>query len=525
MKFIQGQDRDQAHLFPTSLDQAIETDNVVRVIDMFVDHLNLEEFGFKTIFPDNGRPAYHPADLLKLFIYGYMNRIRSSRELEKECKRNIEIMWLIRCLKPDHNTIANFRRDNPKAIKKVFRSTVQIAKQFNLIGGMLMAGDSTKFRAQNSKKNNFNQNKINRHIAYIDHKLEQYHQQLAGQDGDEKEQTKKDIDKHNQRKDHYRKLENKLKETGQEQVSTSDPESRQMIIRNNITEVAYNVQACIDDKHCLPFDYKVTNNNDSKAMGNMLQRAKAILGKTPFIALFDKGYHTGSELHAAERLGITTLVAVPAIPRSSQSPDPKFNVENFTYSPTDDTYTCPVGEELRSTGTWYQGKNYRFKQYKTTACRQCHMKERCTRSHRNGKMVQRSEFTPAIERNRERVKKHEKLYRKRQAIVEHPFGTIKRQWGFCYIITKKGKQRASADVGLMFIAYNLKRVINIVGIKALMDYFQGFCVQLSAKITAQIRFKRLTAMFRSLKTFLAGIFEKTVLQVIFIRNIKLSGGF
>jgi transposase len=189
MKFIQGQNRDQAHLFPTSLNDAIEDDNVVRIIDMFVDSLDLQQFGFKTIFPDNGRPAYHPADLLKLFIYGYMNRMRSSRELEKECKRNIEMMWLIRCLKPDHNTIANFRRDNPKAIKKVFRSTVQVAKQFNLIGGMLMAGDSTRFRAQNSKKNNFNQNKIDRHIAYIDKKPEQYHQQLAQQDGDEKEQT------------------------------------------------------------------------------------------------------------------------------------------------------------------------------------------------------------------------------------------------------------------------------------------------------------------------------------------------
>jgi hypothetical protein len=388
-----------------------------------------------------------------------------------------------------------------------------------------MAGDSTKFRAQNSKKNNFNQNKINRHIAYIDKKLEQYHQQLASQDGDEKEQTKKDIDRHNQRKDHYRNLENKLKETGQEQVSTSDEESRQMIIRNNITEVAYNVQVSIDDKHCLPFDYKVTNNNDSKAMGNMLQRAKAILGKNPFIALFDKGYHTGSELHTAERLGITTLVAVPRISRSSQAPDPEFNVENFTYSPTDDTYTCPVDEKLSTTGTWHPGKNYRFKQYRTSACKRCQVKERCTRSVKNGKIVQRSEFTPAIERNRERVKKLEKLYRRRQAIVEHPFGTIKRQWGFSYIITKKGKQRASADVGLMFIAYNLKRIINIVGRRALMEHFQAFLAQLSAKITAQNCFESLKAKFRRLEIFLANIFEKSGFQVNFNRYMKLSGGF
>ena len=254
MKFIQGQDRTQTKLFPVSLDATIEPENEVRVIDLFVDHLYLKEFGFRVDFPENGRPAYHPSYILKLYIYGYMNKVRSSRDLEKECKRNIEVMWLLKDLKPDHNTISNFRRDNPEAIKKVFRATVQMAKSFNLIGGRLLAGDSTKFRAQNSKKNNFNQKKIQRHTAYIDNKIDEYNKRLSEADGDEKEQIEENIQKQNQRKDKYQKIENQLKESGQSQVSTSDPESRQMIIRNNITEVAYNVQTTVDAKHNIPID-------------------------------------------------------------------------------------------------------------------------------------------------------------------------------------------------------------------------------------------------------------------------------
>ncbi len=191
MKFIQGHDRTQTHLFTVSLEQSIDKDNEVRIIDLFVDSLSLLDYGFKMEFIENGRPAYHPGNILKLYIYGYLNKIRSSRDLEKECKRNIEVMWLIKGLAPDHNTISNFRKNNKKAIKKVFRVTVQIAKHFDLIGGKLIAGDSTKFRAQNSKKNNFNQKKIDRHVAYIDKKLDEYNQQLAEADEDKKQQIKK----------------------------------------------------------------------------------------------------------------------------------------------------------------------------------------------------------------------------------------------------------------------------------------------------------------------------------------------
>jgi transposase len=278
MKFIKGHNRTQINLFPVSLDQSIDPDNEVRMIDLFVDSLSIKDYGFRTDFTENGRPAYHPSDLLKLFIYGYLNKVRYSRDLEKECKRNIEVMWLLKCLKPDHNTISNFRRDNPKAIKKVFRATVQIAKHFDLIGGKLIAGDSTKLRAQNSKKNNFNQSKIDRHIVYIDNKLEEYTRALAENDGDNRKQIEAEINKQEERKAAYRKLEDKLKETGEAQISLSDPESRQIMVRNNITEVSYNVHSTVDAKNNIPIDYKVTNENDSKAMGNMVQRAKSIFG-------------------------------------------------------------------------------------------------------------------------------------------------------------------------------------------------------------------------------------------------------
>ncbi len=472
MKFIEGNDRTQTHLFPVSLDQSIDADNEVRLIDLFVDSMPLAEYGFNMTFVENGRPAYHPGDLLKLFLYGYINKTRTSRDLEKECKRNIEVMWLMRNLQPDHNTIANFRRDNPKAIKKVFRATVQMAKHFKLIGGKLIAGDSTKLQAQNSRKNNFNAKKIERHVAYIDKKLEEYCKQLAASDGDKQEEIRKEIGKQTERKEHYKKIEEQLKSTGETQVSTSDPESRLMVTGNKGPEVGYNIQVTTDAEHCLPIDYKVTNTNDIKAMGNMLQRAKSILRTNEFIALFDTGYHTGSEFEIADRLGIETIVAIPELSPSSQSPDPAYNADRFDYSIENDSYTCPRGHELKSNGKWYRKDYTRFRQYRTKACRSCPVKSLCTASVKGGKVIQRSEYAAYIEQNKINITQKQHLYKNRKAIVEHPFGTLKRQWGFDYILTKKGKQRAGADVGLMFTAYNLRRLINIIGQKNLIEYLK-----------------------------------------------------
>jgi len=478
MKYIKGQNRTQITLFPVSLNDAVAADNEVRLIDLFVDNLKLPEFGFKVDHTENGRPAYHPADLLKLYMYGYLNKMRSSRDLEKECHRNIEVMWLLKCLKPDHNTISNFRRDNPKAIKKVFRETVKIAKYFNLIGGTLVAGDSTKLRAQNSKKNNFNQKKIDRHLEYIENKLAEYEKALAENDGD-KEEIKKEIAKQEQRRKGYKKLEQQLKESGETQISTSDPDSRHQITRNNITEVSYSAQTTVDEKNNIPIDYKITNANDKKAMGNMLQRAKSILRNNNFTALYDKGYHTGSELAIADALNIPAIVAIPPFSGASHAPDLNYDVEHFDYDPKTDAYTCPEGHTLSTTGTWHEAKNsagevsYRFRNYTTPQCKTCKVRPLCTKSAANGKQVRRSEYADNIENNKKRVLNSEKLYKRRQAIVEHPYGTIKRQWGFNYIITKKYIERAEADFGFIMTAYNLRRIINIVGMKRLWEYMEA----------------------------------------------------
>jgi transposase len=487
MKHIEGHDRTQTHLFPLSLEQSIDPDNEVRLLDLFVDSLCLNDFGFKDDFIENGRPAYHPSDLLKLYIYGYLNKIRSSRNLEKASKRNIEVMWLIKSLQPDHNTISNFRRDNPKAIKKVFRATVQISKHFNLIGGKLIAGDSTKFRSQNSKKNNFNPKKIDRHIAYIDNKLDQYNQELASSEGEKKQQIEKEIQKHTQRKENYKQLKKQLKQTGETQVSTSDPESRQMIIRNNITEVAYNVQTTVDAKHNLPIDYKVTNTNDNKAMGNMLRRSKTILQTNDFTALYDKGYHTGSEFKIADDLDIEVLVAIPTV--AAQAPDPAYNVENFNYIKDGDYYVCPQGNRLTTPGTWHKAKTYKFKRYTTKSCLTCSVKDLCSKA-KYGKGIQRSEYQDYINQNKERIENNKDYYRKRQAIVEHPYGTIKRQWGFSYILTKKYIKRARADVGLMFTAYNLRRIMNILDKNVLKAYLRTLVLSIITVITKiQVKIK------------------------------------
>lgn len=480
MKYLQGQNREQSYLFPVSLNDAVDADNEVRFIDVFVGSLKLEEFGFRVDHIENGRPAYHPADLLKLFIYGYLNKVRSSRDLEKECKRNIEVMWLLKCLKPDHNTISNFRRDNPKAIKRVFRETVKIAKYFKLIGGTLIAGDSTKLRAQNSKKNNYNQKKIDRHLEYIENKLDQYNKALSESDGDDKKEIENEIKKQNQRKDNYKKIEQELKDSGQRQISTSDPDSRHLITRNNITEVAYSAQTSVDAKNNIPIDYKITNNNDSKAMGNMLQRAKTILHTNQFIALYDKGYHTGSEFKTADNLGIDVMVAIPTV--AANAPNHKYNVENFPFDKTNDCYTCPQGEKMITNGRWHQAKTYRFKRYTTKACKTCNAKPECSAAI-CGKAIQRSQFQEYVDRNRTHIQENKQLYRKRQQIVEHPYGTIKRQWGFNYIITKKGIQRAEADFGFIMTAYNLRRLINIIGIKELQKYLRDILLVLCSIIT------------------------------------------
>jgi hypothetical protein len=345
---------------------------------------------------------------------------------------------------------------------------------FDLIGGKLIAGDSTKLRAQNSKKNNYNPKKIERHLAYIDAKLNEYNEALKSADEENKVIIENQIEKHTGRKEFYNNLTEQLEQTGEVQVSTSDPDSRQLITRNNITEVGYNVQSTVDAKHCLPIDYKVTNENDSKALGGMLRRTKVILGHTDFTGLYDKGYHTGSELKTACTMGINPLVAIPGV--SSFAPDPRYNYDQFIYDENKDKYTCPRGRKLTTNGNWYKRttarSTYKVKHYKTNKCQTCPARELCT-SAANGRVIERSEYAPYIEQNKRNIEANPTIYKKRQAIVEHPYGVIKRQWGFYYIMTKKSIKRASADVGFMFTAFNLRRLMNIIGKNEFKKYLEG----------------------------------------------------
>jgi transposase len=528
MKYIQGKDRNQLNIFPVSIDHSISEDNEVRVIDLFVESINIQEFGFKVDFIENGRPAYHPKDLIKLYLYGYMNKVRSSRDLEKECGRNIELMWLLRSLTPDHNTISNFRRDNPEGIREIFKATVKTAKNFNLIGKTLLAGDSTKLRAQNSKKNNFNQSKIDRHVEYIENKLNEYDQILATQDHDQVQDIKKEIDKQLQRKSKYEQLEQQLKETGEEQISTSDTESRQMITRNNITEVAYNVQTTVDAKHNLLIDYKVTNHNDSKAMGDMLRRATEILETREFTALYDKGYHTGSELKAAQEMNINVLVAIPDV--ASNAPDKSYNLANLQYDAQKDCYICPQNQLLTTNGNWYNKNRgdhreiVQVKHYKTNACKNCTVRELCT-TNKKGRIIERSQYTPNIEENKRNVEANKTLYKRRQSIVEHPYGTIKRQWGFNYILTKQGIQRASSDVGFIFTAYNLRRIINILGIKVFKRYLEILvCFILQKIVPINGKYLRNTTR-KIIYNFQIQLFYRSLKSLRFDQKLIFNGGF
>lgn len=484
MEYIQGNNRSQIVLISSSLDEMIPEDNPVRIIDAFVDSCNLIELGFSNArLGCQGRPPFNPGDLLKLFIYGYLNRIRSSRALERECQRNIELMWLLKQLIPDHNTIANFRKDNAKAIKLTFRKMVTLCKKLDLIGGKVIATDGTKLRAQNSRKNNYNQKKINDHLDYIENRLHEYLEALNNADTAEamgldpetdKTKIKERIAQLKEKKMKYKNLEQQLKESKQEQISTTDTDSRKMAVRQNIIEVCYNIQSSVDDKYYLPIDFKTTNNNDTHALSNMALRAKVILGNNDFIELADKGYHTGEEIRKCHEAGIETLVAIPRTPVSSQAPDPHYNQSNFHYDKQNDYYLCPQGQKLTSSGTWYQHHPYKTKQFKTKACLDCPVKSLCTTSPK-GRLIERSENIESTQRNRDAIERNKELYRRRQEIVEHPFGTMKRQWGFDYTLMK-GKRKVDGEVGLIFIAYLLRRLISILGLNGLKEAVRAiFC--------------------------------------------------
>jgi transposase len=470
MPHLAGEPRNQ--LIMLSLENSVPSDAFVRVIDAFVDAIDLESFGFDhTSSKNEGRPCFHPSILLKLYLYGYRYGIRSSRKLEREARLNLEALWLTSCQSPRYKTIADFRKKHAKAFRQVFRQFVVLLKDWNLVDGKTIAIDSFKIRAQNSLKNNLNQAKIERHLAYIDGKIDQYQTELDQADQeDQQQELREKLQQQQARKSSYKTAEKKLQQSQQEQISLTDPDARAVVLHRNIVNVGYNVQASVDSKNKLLVEFDAGDVNDSHALAPMAEATRELLKTELMDVLADKGYHTGEELQKCEQQGITTYIS-PKAPVVKDSG--LFAITDFIYSEKDDTYTCPAGEKLRTNKVWHahSGKKrtpaFRFQRYTTTACKTCVLRSQCTKGKANGRAIDRSEYAGSIERNNIRVTANPNYYRQRQQIAEHPFGTLKRQRGFTFTLMK-GKEKVLGEVGLEFIGYNLSRCASIMGIPELV---------------------------------------------------------
>lgn len=492
MHHIQGQNRQQIKMI--SLEQMVEKDSLVRIIDAFVDMMDLEQFGFNYYkLNKEGRPPFHPATMMKIYLYGYQNSIRTCRKLENACRLNIELMWLVHEQKPNFKTIANFRKDNSKAFKAVFRYFVALLKDWKLIDGKTIAIDSFKIRAQNSLKNNFNERKVKRHIEYIDNKIAEYEKAL-NQEFDEI--TNEKLLHNKQKKENYQAISKQLRETGDGQISTTDPDSRAVVFQRNSVRVGYNIQAASESKNKLLIAADTGDVNDTKALAVMVKRVQENLGELEegivMNVLADKGYHSGRELKACEKLGVNSFISPKESSSSISNPD--FAMESFLYDQQEDTYTCPAGETLHTNGRWYNKKllngrkSYQVKHYKTRACDGCQLRTQCT-SNKRGRFIERTEYQEYVERNNDRVNQDPEYYRQRQQIIEHQFGTIKRHWHFDYTLTK-GKEKVLGETYLIFTCYNLRRILSIFGFEALMSKMKAHLLlfnRLFGSISAQIK--------------------------------------
>jgi transposase len=476
MQHIQGISRHQLQM--SSLEDKITADNPVRFIDAFVNFINIEKIGFKpNVLKTEGRPSFKTEVFLKLYLYGYLNGIRSSRRLEREGFRNIELQWLLEDIQPNYHSIADFRKDNPKALKQLFKLFVSFLKNADLIAGETIAIDGTKSRAHNSKKANFNQKKIDKHKSYIDAKSQEYLDQLDQEDIKENPMAIKNIQEKiarlKQNKIKYELLEEELNVSGEPQVSTTDADARALLVQGQVVEVSYNIQAAVDEKHNLVVATHTINRNDKNALSAIAIEAKDNLELETFTVLADKGYHTGRELESCKKNNITTIVAVPDQGKSNENgTQPEYFVSKFTYNKQANTYTCPEGQTLTTTGRWHkktgrtQESGYMFQKYRTSACRTCLVKDLCT-SRKAGREIDRSQYADAVEENHQRYKNNAQLYRKRQEINEHIFGTIKRKWGY-YYTDLIGLEKVNGEHSLIMLVYNIKRSINILGVPNLI---------------------------------------------------------
>ncbi len=483
MHHISGIPREQIEF--GSLEEKIETDNAVRFVDSFVESLDLSSLGFKVkVLQREGRPCFKTQVFMKLYLYGYLNGLRSCRKLEKECKRNIEVQWLLCGMTPNYHSINDFRKDNPTALRQLFKVFVAFLKDIDLVGGELVAIDGTKVRANNGKKSNYSQQKIERHIAYIENKVEEYMQDLEAADHDEDMAEKVigmvyKIERLKKRAAYYRKLERSLQDSGDTQISTTDPDARALLVQGQVVEICHNMQAAVDSKYNLVVATHTINQNDRNALSAIAKEAKENLSVNGYVALVDKGYHNGRQIQQCTEECIETIVASPTLVNSNdKGTTAAYMVSKFVYNSSEDTYTCPQGETLHSTGTWHEKKgdgkiHYRFKAYRTPSCKTCPVQHLCTGKSDGRRDIHRSEFAEAVEANNKRYEERQDLYKKRQMINEHIFGTIKRQWGYNHT-NLRGLMKVNGEHSLIMLVYNIKRSINILGLPDLMEKLKNW---------------------------------------------------
>jgi transposase len=472
-RFVEGVDRGQSTLFPDCLEDWVVEDNPVRVIDVFVGALDLGGLGFSGVDPEaTGRPSYHPSVLLKLYIYGYLNRVQSSRRLEREAGRNVEVMWLTGRLVPDHKTIADFRKDNGKAIRRVCARFVDLCRQIGLLATASVAIDGSKFKAVNNRDRNFTRGKVERRRAQLEESVARYLGQLDTADRHEPtealaaktERLKEKLTKLKEEMAKLAAIEAQMLASPDQQVSLTDPDSRSMATSGRGSGVVgYNVQVAVDTKHHLVVVHDVINvGNDRAQLARMAKEAKATLGMDNLDVVADRGYFDSEEILACEESSIAVTLPKPLT--SSAKAEGRFGKQDFVYVVGDDVYLCPAGERLTYRYTNVEeGKTLR--RYWTTACLTCALKPKCTTGRE--RRISRWQHEHILETVQRRLDEHPEKMRQRRETVEHPFGTMKARMGATHFLMKT-LPKVATEMALSVLAYNLTRVMNIVGIKPLI---------------------------------------------------------
>jgi transposase len=469
MAYIEGIGREQEVLFPEALDDYVGESNPVRVIDLFVESLKVGALGFARSIPaGTGRPGYDPRDLLRLYVYGYVNRVRSSRGLEREAIRNVEVMWLLRKVQPDHKTIADFRRDHPEALKAVCLAFVQFCRKAELIGGAVVVVDGSKFQASNAREKNQTRTGLAKAVKELEERIARYLREMDEEDRaeEEREELGQTLERVKARKEELKALLEEMEKSGQTQRSETDPESRRMKVRGGGSAVSYNVQLAIDGMHHLIVAYEVTNEgNDLNQLSGMAQAAKEALGAQTLEVVADKGYYDGVEIAACAEAGLTALV-----PRTKGSKNEKaglFNSERFRYDAQRDVYTCPAKQALAFLRTeQHDGRRMRI-YANAEACRACPMASQCHRNQK-GRYIRRPPEAALLEEIRERLRREPEWMRLRQRVAEHPFGTIKHAMEHRHFLLR-GKRKTRGEFALAALAYNLKRSVSVLGVERMLE--------------------------------------------------------